>query len=197
MSLISLPAAFEVRTCSLRQDVNQRVAASQFGGSEQARDLLNDTWLMDVSLADSAHADGAWREAFIGSFRGQVNWVALWHFVRPQPRGTMRGTPVLVGAHAQGAASLSITGGTAGSTLLAGDMLGVGGLLLMVQSDVTLDGAGAGSVPITNRLRSAQSGGAAVTWDKPTALFRLVDHSGPVYSPGLASAPSFSFREKV
>ena len=117
--------------------------------------------------------------------------------LRPQPRGTMRGAPVLVGAHAQGAASLSITGGTAGSTLLAGDMLGVGGLLLMVQIDVTLDGAGAGSVPITNRLRSAQSGGAAVTWDKPTALFRLVDHSGPVYSPGLASAPSFSFREKV
>ena len=53
-------------------------------------------------------------------------------------------------------------------------MLGVGGLLFMVQSDVALDGSGAGAVPITNRLRVAQSSGAAVTWDRPTALFRLM-----------------------
>jgi hypothetical protein len=196
MSLITLPTQFKPRTVSLRLEANQRVAASQFGGSEQARDLLNDRWVMDLTLAESLHADGAWREAFIASFRGQVNWVALWHFMRPAPRGTMRGSPVLVGAHAQGAASLSITGGTAAGTLLAGDMLSVGGLLLMVASDVTLDGSGAGTVSLVNRLRVAQSTSAAVTWDKPTANFRLLDFTGVSYAPGVASAPSFTFAEK-
>lgn len=197
MSLITLPADFEPRTCQLDMASNQRMAGSPFGGSEQVTDLLNDYWRMTVSLADSPHAWGAWREAFIASFRGQVNWVALHHFVRPQPRGTMRGTPTLSGSHAQGAASLSITGGTAGGTLLAGDMLGVGGLLCMVQSDVTLDGSGAGAVPITNRLRVAQSGGAVVTWDRPTALFRLLSSSGVPYMPGMAGGPSFEFKEKI
>lgn len=196
MSLITLPAAFVPRTVALRMDTNQRVAASQFGGSEQARDLLNDRWIMDVSLPESAHADGAWREAFIASFRGQVNWVALHHFLRPEPRGTMRGTPVLVGTHAQGAAALSITGGTAGGTLLAGDMLGVGGLLVMVAADVTLDGSGAGAVQLVNRLRVAQSGGVSVVWSRPTANFRLIDYTGVSYAPGVASAPSFTFGEK-
>lgn len=197
MSLISLPAQFKPRTVALRLDTNQRVCASQFGGSEQARDLLNDRWVMDVSLAESQHADGAWREALIANFRGQTNWVALWHFLRPAPRGTMRGSPTLVGAHAQGAAALSITAGTASSTLLAGDMLGVGGLLVMVASDVTLNGSGAGTVQLVNRLRVAQSNGAAVAWDKPTANFRLMDFTGISYSPGLASAPSFTFGERI
>jgi hypothetical protein len=197
MSLITLPGDFKPRTVSLRMETSQRVAASQFGGAEQARDLLNDRWIMEATLPESRHDSGAWREAFIANFRGQTNWVALWHFVRPAPRGTMRGSPTLSGAHSQGAASLSITGGTAGGTLLAGDMLGVGGLLLMVAADVTLNGSGAGTVTLVNRLRAAQSGGAAVTWDKPTALFRLLDFTGVGYSPGIASAPSFTFGEKI
>lgn len=197
MSLLTLPAAFVPRTCQLDMASNQRMAASPFGGSEQVTDLLNDYWRMTVSLPDSPHLWGAWREAFIASFRGQVNWVALHHFVRPQPVGTMRGTPTLSTDHAQGAAALAITGGTAAGTLLAGDMLGVGGLLFMVQSDVTLNGSGAGSVPIVNRLRVAQSSGAAVTWDKPTALFRLLSSSGVPYMPGMAGGPSFEFKEKI
>lgn len=197
MSLISLPAEFEPRSVQLDMGTSQRVRAAPFGGSEQASDLLNDRWTMSCALPDSPHAWGAWREAFIASFRGQVNWVALWHFVRPEPRGTMRGSPTLVGAHAQGAASLSITAGTAGGTLLAGDMLGVGGLLVMVQSDVTLNGSGAGTVAIVNRLRVAQSNGAAVTWNKPTALFRLLDSSGVAYAPGVAGGPTFEFGEKI
>lgn len=197
MSLISLPGAFVPRTVSIHMQANQRVGSSQFGGSEQARDLLNDRWVMDVALPESAHADGAWREAFIASFRGQVNWVALHHFLRPAPRGTMRSTPTLVGSHAQGSASLSVTGGTAFGTLLAGDMLGVGGLLLMVAADITLDGSGAGVVSLVNRLRVAQPGGASVTWDRPTANFRLIDFTGVTYAPGVASAPSFTFAEKI
>jgi hypothetical protein len=92
MSLITLPAAFKPRACELNLSVNQRVFASPFGGSEQAVDMLNDRWLMSCELPECAPAEGRWREAFIESMRGQVNWVALYHFRHQLPAGTARGT---------------------------------------------------------------------------------------------------------
>jgi hypothetical protein len=197
MSAITLPAAFVPRTCQLTLVTNQRVGASPFGGSEQAIDLLNDRWTLSAELAQSKHANSAWREAFIGAMRGQVNTVSLWHFARPAPRGTVRGTLTLSANAAQGAASITVTGCSPSTgTLLAGDMLGVGGLLLMVQSDCTAV-AGVITVPLSNRLRTAQLSGAAVTWDKPTAPFRLLSTSGVMYSPGAASTVSFDFGEYI
>lgn len=58
-------------------------------------------------------------------------------------------------------------------TLLAGDMLGCSGQLFQVAADTTLSDAGAGSVPIVNRVRSAISSGTALTWQRPTATFRV------------------------
>lgn len=197
MSLVTLPTLFRARTCLLELSTAQRVSSSPISGVEQAVDLLGERWLMEVSLPLARRADAQWREAFVNSMRGQTNWVALYHFERAAPRGTMRGSPTLVGSHSQGAASLSITAGTANSTLLAGDLLGVNGLLLMVAADVTLNGSGAGTVQLCNRLRAAQSNGAAVAWDKPTALFRLLSNSGVMYQPGNASETSLSFAEKI
>lgn len=144
-------------------------------------------------------ATGAWREAFIGSMRGQVNTVALWHFARPLPVGTLRGTLTLSSAAAQGAASVVVAGGAgqAGATLLAGDLIGVGGLLLMVASDCIANGSGVVTVPITNRLRVAQSSGATVTWNKPTALFRLLATNGVQYAPYVSQATTFDFGEAI
>lgn len=58
-------------------------------------------------------------------------------------------------------------------TLLAGDMLGCSGQLFQVAADTTLSDAGAGSVPIVNRVRTAISSGTALTWQRPTATFRV------------------------
>jgi hypothetical protein len=197
MSTITLPVQFRPRTCQLTPFVNQRVGASPGSGSEQAIDLLNDRWLLNCSLPYARHANAAWREAFIGAFRGQVNTVALWHFTRPAPRGTVRGTLTLNASAGQGASSIVVTGCSPSTgTLLAGDMLGVGGLLLMVQDDCTAV-AGTITVPITNRLRVAQNSGAAVTWDKPTTLFRLLATSGVEYQPGHAVPTTFDFGEAI
>lgn len=199
MSLLTLPAAFRPQTCSLELSVNDRVNASPFGGSEQAVDLLNDRWLLHVRLPESTQADGAWREAFIASFRGRTNWVALWHFMRPQPRGTMRGTLTLSSSAAQGASSIVVTGGAgqAGTTLLAGDLIGVGNLLFMVASDCVANGSGVITVPIVNRLRVALTPAAAVTWYRPSALFRLAGAPTVDYMPGQASSLSFDFAEYI
>lgn len=197
MTAITLPTGFRPDGVALTLLANQRVNTAPFGGSEQAVDLLNDRWAMALTLPMRLQADAAAIEAFLASLRGMVNTAALWHFARPVPRGTMRGSPTLNGAHSAGAASIAITGGTADSTLLAGDMLGLGGLLLMVAADVTLNGSGAGTVSLANRLRAAQSHGAAVSWNKPTAPFRLQRQASVQYTGVVADQISLDFVEAV
>lgn len=198
MSLVTLPALFRPRTCQLTASTNQRVSASPFGGIEQAVDLLSDRWLLSCDLSESKQAGAAWREAFVGKLRGQTNLVQLWHFTRPQPRGTLRGSLTLSSTLTQGAAVLPMGGvGANGKTLLAGDMLGVGGLLFMVADDCVGDGADQISVPITTRSRLTIFGGSVVTWLRPTAQFRLLATSGVGYSPGRASSTSFDFGEFI
>jgi hypothetical protein len=87
--------------------------------------------------------------------------------------------------------------GQAGTTLLAGDLLGVGGLLLMVAADATANGSGVITVTLANRLRTAQSISAAVTWNQPTAPMRLLQNSGVQYQPGFAGGISLDFAEAI
>ena len=199
MSTVTVPSTFKPRACTFTQSTNQRVNAAPFGGSEQAVDFLNDRWLCSVELPARRAGPAAALEAFIGALRGQTNTCALWHFMRPAPRGTMRGTLTMSATAAQGASSIVVTGGAgqAATTLLAGDLLGVGGLLLMVASDCTANGSGVITVPITNRLRVSQSSGAAVTWSAPTATFRLLTTSGMHYVPGYAEPLSLDFGEAI
>ena len=75
--------------------------------------------------------------------------------------------------------------------------MGVGGLLLMVASDATANGSGVISVSLANRLRVAQSSGAAVTWSAPTVPMRLLQSSGVQYQPGYAGAISLDFAEAI
>lgn len=197
MSLISLPTQFKVSACQLRLSVNTRVSASPFGGSEQAVDLLNDRWLMSVELPPQAAADGRWREAWLASMRGQVNWVALHHFAQPYPAGTARGTILVNGAVAQGASSIAVDGiSPSTGTLLAGDLFSAGGQLFMAAADVTASG-GAATVSIVNRVRTAISDNAPVTVNKPTALFRLLSSTGVNYTPGLAGGLQLEFGEYI
>jgi hypothetical protein len=374
-SLGTWPAAIRPATCRLTPFVNQRVNASPFGGSEQVVDMLNDRWLCSLSLPVRKHAPAASVEAFLNSFRGQVNTVNLWHFTRPVPRGTLRGAPTLASLAAQGASSLALTGftgqnnqllrpsefdhaywtksngtisanfiaapdgtmtsdsfiesatttihsvtrssltveagkqytfsiyvnGGAGrakgfichgpngfggtfpgctydtgagtsvsgaggivglidtgvpgwyrayvtatasssvstatvqlqlrdnaglqtylgdgvsavrlwgaqfnegglidyvgnTTLLAGDLIGAGGQLLMVQDDVNDGGTGAMTVNLVNRLRAQIASAQPVTWDKPTAPFRLLSHSGVEYIPGRANEVSMQLGEAI
>jgi hypothetical protein len=200
MATITPPAILaQLTSGQLTLSTNQRVNAAPFGGSEQAVDLLNDRWLCTLSLPPNTQANAAQLEAFIAAMRGQTNTVNLAHPLRKAPRGTMRGTLTLSAAAAQGAASISITGGAgqAGTTLLAGDLLGVGGLLLMVAADATANGSGVITVTLANRLRVAQASAAAVTWSAPTVPMRLLQTSGVQYQPGYAGSISLDFAEAI
>lgn len=174
----------------------QRSHASPFGGSEQVVDLLNDRWMISMSLPNTTKADrAAIVEAFIASFRGMTNTVNLWHMKRPIPRGTMRGSPISWGMP-QGSATQKITT-TAGATLLAGDMVAVEGLLLQASDDCVADGGGILTMPLVNRLRRAVVGTTAVTWDRPSIPFRLVSTAAVQYVPGYVPSINLDFAEAI
>jgi hypothetical protein len=192
---IGLPSGFVPDTFSLRLQTTQRVNSSPFGGSEQVVDMLNDRWVISLSLPNRTRDQAAAIEAFIAALRGMTDTASLYHFGRKVPRGTMRGTPTSQAA-GQGSGSLLINS-VVGATLLAGDMIGVGGLLLQVATDCTANGSGVITAPLVNRLRKAISASAAVTWDMPTAPFRLASTSGVMHVPGYAQSISLDFIEAI
>jgi hypothetical protein len=159
MSLITYPIATEFeafcpQNFAAQMRVNQRAHASPFGGSEQVVDMLNDRWAVTMDLPPCTQADAGKREAFFNALRGQVNHTELYHFGRPTPRGTLASAQGLIVDAPQGAASVTIAT-TPGATLLAGDMIGVDGLLLQCAADCVADGSGVLVVPLVNRLRRA------------------------------------------
>lgn len=201
MSTIALPVAFQPQSCLLRLQTNQRVNASPFGGSEQAVDMLNDRWLMDIELPESSQAYGAQVEAFIAAMRGQTNVCALYHFARTVPNGTAStvASTWTVSNASQGASSITITASAAqsGKTLLAGDLLSVGAQLLMVSATCTANGSGVMVVTLVNRLRTAISGSPYAVLASPTQLFRLLSAGNVTYERARASGVSLQFGEYI
>lgn len=180
MSIITFPASLlsvsEFAWGQLRSDM---VFNSTLGS--QAVGVAAPRWQVSIaqSLFKDTNADaGTWQSLAL-RLGGKVHQLELWNTMRPAPLGTLRGTLTLNGAHAQGAATLAISGGAgqAGATVKAGDYFGLGSgttqQVVMATADATADGSGNITIDISaTALRNAFSTGAAVTWDKPKALFR-------------------------
>lgn len=185
-----MPRDFEI---ALRSNV--LISASQLTGSIQTVEVPGARWVMFMTLVQRKHELQAVREALLAQIAGQANRVALWHFARPAPRGTMRGSPTLSATAAAGATTLAITT-TALATLLVGDMVKVGSQLVQVVTDATADGAGAMSASIRPALRAQVASGSAVTWDRPTGLFLLTQQEVRVpYQPGMGGEIALEFVE--
>lgn len=188
--------AFMARRFQMMVVANTRSFTSPYTQGMQVTDLLADYWAITMDLPPGTDPIiGGQIEAFFDRLKGAANRIVLWNLRRPAPLGTMRGTPTLSASAAQLANTASIQT-TAGATLLAGDMIGIGGQLVRSMTDTTANGSGVMSVEFAPRLRSAQSSGASVTWDKPTSTFVLTSNGAPVdWAPGMYSAPSIELRE--
>lgn len=199
MAIIALPSPFYVNQFSMQLDVNIRAHASPFGGSEQIVDMLNDRWKISMEIGITQFLNAAAIEAFIAALRGSTNQVNLYHYARPIPLGTLRGTITLLSSAAAGASAVVLNAGAgqAGATLLAGDILGVNSMLLMVQSPATMNGSGQATVSVVNRLRKPLSAGAEVTWSYPVAPFRLGNRPAITYVGTRAESFSMSFAEAI
>lgn len=153
--------------------------------SLQTTDMLAARWVATLTWTPHTNATRAAVEALMAQLRGKANRLSMGHPLRRVPRGTMRGTPTLASSHSALASTLNITGS---GTLLAGDMLGVGGELVMV----TADNPSLSSVPITPFLRTSKSAGTSVVWDWPRALFVLANADAIRVPFAPVISPSFS-----
>lgn len=166
-------------------------STSPLNGSVQTIELPGDRWRVGMGFA-AIHAPGqAEREAFWALVRGRVNRIALWHLVRPVPRGTLRGSPTLSASISSGAALLPIQA-TAGATLAAGDLVGLLDQVHMVVQPAVADGAGAMQVSISPPRRSAAPVGAAVVWDRPKAVFMVEADAGVSLGTAYRTGQPFS-----
>lgn len=185
-----VPATFEI---GLRSNV--LLSTSPLNGAIQTLEIPGARWVVSMKLDAAYLDDQAAREALLTQIAGQANRVALWHFARPVPRGTMRGSPTLSATAAAGATSLAITT-TAAATALAGDMFSVGGQFVQCVTDTAADGAGAMSMSIRPALRAQVASATAVVWDKPTATFILTSPEVRVgYRPALGDEIALDFME--
>lgn len=108
MTTLTRPTWLRPRECTLALRKSGLQFVSPFNGTMQAIETLAERWVL--SLAMPGAADGGARSAFFNQWAGGVNHVALYHFGRPQPLGTLRGAPTLASATARGNTSLSLTG---------------------------------------------------------------------------------------
>lgn len=172
------------------------------GGDAQIGEVpYSHRWVADVTLPPTtSFANRAQQEAWISRIANGANRAVFHHFQHPVPYGTLRGSPTVSGAHAQGATTLVIAG-TNAQTVLAGDMLGVTTTaayavqLVRVVVGGTISG-GTVSLTIEPALRASASNGAAIVWDRPAALWKLVDGSWKQTSTARNAQPiALSFLE--
>lgn len=178
MSILALPALKIARIEWGQRRFDLRFDNEETGAG-QTRILAPPRWTLALIGPQFLHVAEAamWRDLIL-RLQGRIHQLAAYDLGNPAPRGTMRGTLTLTSGLAVGATTLPITGGAgqAGTTILAGDWLGIGSgstrQLVAAAADVTADGSGNASVPISQSARWAQISGSSVVWDKPTALFR-------------------------
>lgn len=93
MTTFAWPEAWGANRFEMVVQPNQRVFTSAFNpASSQVVNLGGDYWTASFTIPASIVASrGAQIEAFLASLRGSQNFLSLYHFKRPLPRGTMRG----------------------------------------------------------------------------------------------------------
>lgn len=167
-------------------------STSIFNSATESIEFPGERWLVSLTLPERKSRNGGEAEAFFGRISGGMERVRLWHFLRPVPRGSMRGAPTLAAAASRGELSLQIT--TTG-TLEAGDLFKVGNQVFQAFQSCAPVG-GVLTVPLVQRVRSTLAAGAAVQWDKPTALFVMPSktHRTP-YRPGAQERIAVDFEE--
>lgn len=179
MAILTIPSGLLVRTFNFGQARFDLEFSNGDTGVSQTRLGAPPRWtaaIVGPQWLTAAEA-AIWRDLIL-RLQGRVNQLAVYDYDHQAPAGTMRGTLTLASSVAAGATSISVTGGAgqAGTTLLAGDWIGIGSgstrQLVNVAANATANGSGVIALTLSQPSRWAQSSGSGVTWDKPTALFR-------------------------
>lgn len=178
MSIITFPSNIWITRMRWEQMRMDLTHTSPMSGASQGVVYGLPRWKVSVEIERMNESDTGAIKALLMKLQGQINQLALWDVGRPTPKGTITGFLTLGSAADLGDDTLTISGGTNGQTLKAGDWLGVGEgqyqQVVMVTDDATVS-SGSITVNIQPPLRSAHDLGADVVYDKPKALFRLAN----------------------
>jgi len=194
--------AYKAQQFELRVMPNLRAYVGSTSPTTDVLDLLGEVWIARVAMApEEDPVQAAGREAFFDRLKGPANTLELWHLKVQQPNGTMRGSTTILTSVPQLSDTATLTGATAAAglpTLRAGDMLGLGGQLVRVMADATANGAGHITFEFMPRARQIIAAGAAVNWNRPTALFRLKSDGVPtVWNVRHADGADFELIEAI
>lgn len=158
-------------TVGVRTPKSQFVAA--YTAQVQSISHLADRYVVQLTLPAAYEPEAGAREAFFTQLLSAGDWVRLWHMQRPQPRGSLRGSPTAA-ATAAGARSVVITA-TPGATLLPGDMLGAPNQLMQCAYPGAVAGPdGVLTMPLVLPLRRALVVNTGLQWNRPTGTFQLL-----------------------
>lgn len=178
-----LGRAFGPRHFTFGVRPSKSVFSGFFTRNVQSVSHLADRMVATVVLSKCEPVEGARREAFFMEVAEAGHWVRLSHLQRPEPNGTMRGTPTVLSSAAAGVRSITLQT-TPGATLLAGDPLGVAQQLLLVgYAGAVANGAGQMTVPLALPTRKTATAGAGVAWAAPTGVFQLLTDA-PMFGYG-------------
>ncbi|MCX5592793.1 hypothetical protein [Alcaligenes endophyticus] len=179
------PASVDI---GLQQDVQVTRSRS---GKHSSFEMPGASWVMTLTFPNSAEWLSRPKvEALITSLRGGANRLSAPHFGRPIPNGTLRGAPRLDAAVQPGAGQLRLK--DCNGALRAGDFIGLGGQLLMIEEDAAPT-AGKMTVSVNPAVRVTSAINSPVIWDRPHILWILRDKEGVKfpYRPG-RMRPSFA-----
>ena len=175
MATLDWPAGLawqpEEFTLGVRTPKSRFVAA--YTAQVQSLSHLADRYVVQLALPPVYEPQAGEREAFFAQLLSAGDWVRLWHMQRPQPLGTLRGSPT---AAATGTGVRSITVNTTpGATLRPGDMLGAPSQLLQcAYPGATANGSGVMVMPLVLPVRRTIPAGTGLVWNKPTGTFQLL-----------------------
>lgn len=190
MSTINWPSDIVVEGAdySIEYDVQLNVARS---GSIETYGLPGARWVVTITFPNDYETLTRPRiEALIASLRGGARDLSMGHLSRKTPNGTLTGSPTVGTATAKGDNTIALA--NCNGTLKAGDMIGVGTELFMVEEDAT-PVASAMTVKVSPAVRSINSVGTSVVWNNPKILWIPRSNvAGPFPFQGGNLRPGFS-----
>ena len=173
MTTYTWPAEFVPGQAEMRVIDNlQRYSESPLSGYVQTLAMPGARWGWQFDFSAQRMDQRMRLEGFLQRLNGMQHRVRLWDLKHPRPRGTVALSGISVNASvAQFATSLVMLGGATGATLLAGDWFATATQLFRCVADTSFDGSNLATVEFWPPTRAAIAPAAAITLDKPTALF--------------------------
>lgn len=204
MTTIYTFPAIEPTTTSIELVTNTKMFISPLTGYTQSTSRQGTRWRLQQTFANLQEAERQSMIAFLTRLNGQLHRAAIYDHSYKGSRETPGGTVTLSATASAGDTSISTTGWTTGTDVLApGDLIHVINdnsyteLKRVVNtSTVTSDGSGNATINIVPEIHSTCTSGNSVIYTDPVGVFLLAENASWTNRPGQyqgSSSPFSSF----